>query len=209
MRAALGALALFEGAEPAVIERLATVARPFSLTAGEYLFREGDPGEDVSLLASGGVDAIMRLPGGRELDAQRLGAGVLIGEMAMLAARPRRFSIRAAEDSDGWSFAAADIGQLGATALPEIVRRLGRVALERLRDQYELLAELCAEDPLAAWVRAPGRARRCGPRGGGGDASPMRPPTWRPCSSSADSALTSSRRCSATCAGSRRRAAPL
>ena len=149
VREALGGLELFEGAPPAILERLAMVAHPFSLAAGEYLFREGDPGDRISLLASGSMEAIMRLPGGRELEIEPLGPGGLIGEMAMLAARPRRFSVRASEASTGWSFAAADIGRLGATEQPEVVRRLGRLALERLREQYTRLAVLCGEDPRA------------------------------------------------------------
>ena len=146
---ALGALDLFEDAPSAVLERLAMAAHPFSLAAGEYFYREGDPGDRIGLLASGNMDAILRLPGGRELEIERLGAGVLIGEMAMLAARPRRYSMRASEACTGWSFAAADIGRLGATELPEVVRRLGRLALERLRDHYVLVAEHCSEDPRA------------------------------------------------------------
>jgi len=147
--AALGALDLFEGAPPAVLERLAAVARPFSLAAGEYLFHEGDPGDRMMLLASGSVEGILRLPGGRELEAQSLGHGALIGEMGMLASHPRRLSARASVATAGWSFAAAEIGQLGATEVPAVMRRVGRLALERLREHYELLSELCREDPRA------------------------------------------------------------
>jgi len=147
VREALSGLELFDGAQPALLERLAMSATPFSLVAGEYLFREGDPGDRISLLASGRVEAIMRLPGGRELEVQPLVPGALIGEMAVLAAQPRRFSVRASEASSGWSFVVADIGRLGATEQPEVVRRLGRVALERLREQYTRLAVLCGDDP--------------------------------------------------------------
>ncbi|HYH62699.1 MAG TPA: cyclic nucleotide-binding domain-containing protein, partial [Solirubrobacterales bacterium] len=110
VREALGALELFEGAPPAILERLVMAASPFSLAAGEYLFREGDPGDRISVLASGTVEAIMRLPGGREVEVEPVGPGGLIGEMAVLAERPRRTSVRATEDSTGWSFDAADIG---------------------------------------------------------------------------------------------------
>lgn len=149
VREALGALELFEGIPPAVLERLAMLARPFSLEAGEYLFREGDPGDRVWLLAGGSLNATLRLPGGRELEVRPLEAGALIGEMAMLAERPRRFTVRASEASAGWSFAAAEIGRLEATQLPEVVRRLGRLALGRLREEYGLLADLCSADPRA------------------------------------------------------------
>jgi CRP-like cAMP-binding protein len=147
VRAALGALELFQGSASAAIDRLAALARPISLDDGQYLFREGDPGDSISLLASGGLEALTRLPGGRELEIEPVGPGVLIGEMAVLAARNRRWSARATEPSAGWSFEAAEVGRLEVANQPEVVRRLGRVALGRLREQYARLARLCVGDP--------------------------------------------------------------
>jgi CRP-like cAMP-binding protein len=163
VRAVLGALELFEGAPDEVIERLALAARPFTLAPGEYLFHEGDPGDRISVLATGSVETILRLPGGRELEVQPVGPGGLIGEMAVLAQRPRRFSVRAAESSTGWSFDAADIGRLGATQQPEVVRRLGSLALGRLRDQYTRLDALCGTDPRAAGDPRPAQLDDAGP----------------------------------------------
>ena len=170
-RAALAGLELFDGVGDAVLDRMAMVSRPFTLAAGEYLFREGDPGDYVSLLESGRVDAIHRLPGGRELEVQPVEAGELIGEMAVLSQRPRRISVRAAEDSAGWSFSITDIGRLGATEQPEVVRRLGRLALQRLRAQYVSLGSLCGDDPRAA---APARGASFH------DASPVLPVEGEP-----------------------------
>ncbi len=149
-RAALAGLELFEGVGDDVIDRMAMAARPFTLAGGEYLFREGDAGDFISLLGSGRVDAIMRLPGGRELEVQPVEAGQLIGEMGVLSQRPRRISVRAAEDTAGWNFSLADIGRLGTAQQPEVARRLGRLALTRLRDQYERLGVLCGDDPRSA-----------------------------------------------------------
>ena len=163
VRKALADLELFDGASPAILERLVMAAHPFSLTAGEYLFREGDPGDRISVIASGSMEAIMRLPGGREVEIEPLRPGGLIGEMAVLAERPRRFSVRATEDCTGWSFAAADIGRFGATEQPEVVRRLGRVALERLREQYTRLAVLCGDDPRADESPRPAELDDAGP----------------------------------------------
>jgi len=163
VRKALAELDLFDGASPAILERLVMAAQPFSLSAGEYLFREGDPGDRISVIASGQMEAIMRLPGGREVEIEPLRPGGLIGEMAVLAERPRRFSVRATEDCTGWSFAAADIGRFGATEQPEVVRRLGRVALERLREQYTRLAVLCREDPRADASPQPAELDDAGP----------------------------------------------
>lgn len=150
VRAALEALDLFEGADPAVLDGLAAISHPFSLAAGEYLFREGDPGDRISLLASGGLEALLRLPGGRELAVESLGAGAVIGEMAVLAERERRYSARALEATSGWAFEAADARRLGVGDQPEVMRRLGRIALDRLREQYERLVAVCVEDSRAA-----------------------------------------------------------
>ena len=146
-RAALAGIELFDGVADAVIERMALAARPFNLAAGEYLFREGDEGDFISLIENGRVDALLRLPGGRELEVQPVGPGQLIGEMGVLSQRPRRISVRAAEDTAGWSFSLADIGRLGAAEQPEVARRLGRLALNRLREQYERLGAQCGDDP--------------------------------------------------------------
>jgi CRP-like cAMP-binding protein len=146
VRTALRGLDFFEGLPPDVFERLALVAHPFSLAAGEYLFREGDPGDRISVLGSGRLDTILRLPGGRELEVLPLEEGAMVGEMAVVAERPRRFSVRASEPSTGWSFDAADITRLGATDSPEVALRVGRMALMRLKDQYDRLGEMCAGD---------------------------------------------------------------
>ena len=147
VRAALAALDVFEGVEDAVLDRLATLARPFTLAPGDFLFHEGDPGDRISLLASGALELIMRLPGGRELEVLPVAPGELIGEMAVLAERPRRFSARATEPSTGWSFVSAEVGRLGVTDQPEVMRRFGLIALTRLREQYARLDRICAADP--------------------------------------------------------------
>jgi CRP-like cAMP-binding protein len=163
VRAALAALELFEDSPAALLDRLATVARPFTLAPGEYLFHEGDPGDRISLLASGSLELLARLPGGREVEVLPLAPGELIGEMAVLAARPRRFSARASEPCLGWSFDAADIGRLSADEQPEVARRLGRLALERLREQYSRLGDHCGDDPRAGSAPRPAELDSAGP----------------------------------------------
>ena len=52
-RTVLSKLDLFEGTEPAVLDRLAMLAHPFEIDAGEQLFfDEGDPGDRIFLLSS-------------------------------------------------------------------------------------------------------------------------------------------------------------
>ena len=150
VRTVLAQLELFEDSEPAVLDRLAMLAHPFSIEAGEYLFHEGDPGDHVYLLNAGSLEASTRLPGGREIEVLPVEPGELVGEMGVLARRPRRISVRAEEPSTGWSWAAAEVGRLAGSGLQPFVARLGRIALERLRNQYDRLGEMCANDPRVA-----------------------------------------------------------
>lgn len=163
VRSALEELELFQGSDPAVLDRLAALAHPVSLTAGEYLFREGDAADRVSLLERGRLEAITRLPGGRELDVQPVGPGVLIGEMAVLSARPRNWSVRATQPCTGWSFDAAEVGLLGVSGQPEVARRLGRAALGRLREQYARLGSVRGDDPRYAGSARPSALDNAGP----------------------------------------------
>ncbi len=149
-RAALAELDLFEGSDPAVLDRLATLAHPFSLETGEKLFHEGEPGDRVFLLSVGSLEASMRLPGGRELETLSVLPGELVGEMGVLARRPRRFTVHAEEPSTGWGWSAAELGRVAGSGFEPFVARLGRIALERLRDQYERLGDLCGSDPRVA-----------------------------------------------------------
>lgn len=150
VRSALAELDLFEDSEPAVLDRLATLAHSFSLERGEVLFQEGEPGDRVFLLSSGRLEASMRLPGGRDLEVLPVVQGELVGEMAMLARRPRRFTVHAEEPSEGWGWSAAELGRVAGEGIEPFVARLGRIALGRLRNQYGRLAELCAADPRVA-----------------------------------------------------------
>jgi CRP-like cAMP-binding protein len=150
VRTVLSGLDVFDGTEPAVLDRLASLAHPFEIEAGEHLFREGDPGDRIFLLSSGHLHATMRLPGGRDLEVLPVIPGELVGEMAVLARKPRRFSVHAEDHSAGWSWSAAEVGRLAASGFQPFVAKLGRIALQRLRDQYERLGELCASDPRVA-----------------------------------------------------------
>ena len=141
VREALGALELFEGAPPAMLERLAMAANPFSLAAGEYLFREGDPGDRISLLASGTMEAIMRLPGGRELEVERLGprrpdrrdGGCWPRVRGGSRCAPRRPAPAGASPPPTSAGSERRTSQRSCGAW-------GDVALERLRDHYSRLA---------------------------------------------------------------------
>ena len=70
----------------AKLRRLATEA---SYRGGEYIFREGDPGDVVYVVKSGWVQIVIRSESGQRLLLSRIPPGGIFGEMAMLDAQPR------------------------------------------------------------------------------------------------------------------------
>jgi CRP-like cAMP-binding protein len=163
-REALASQALLGRLPAAELERLAALAEPFALERGEVVFHEGQMADQVYLLAEGRMEATLPLPGGVDLEVESIGPGGLLGEMAVLARLPRQVSARALEPSSGWAIAAQRIGELaGLPEAAEVGRRLGRIAVERLRRQYERLAAHVADDPRTAASARPSSLDLAGP----------------------------------------------
>jgi len=88
---ALQPFALLTAEELAVLEpRLAR--RAFG--PGEYVFREGDPGDELFVIAQG-TASVRRTDGARTLRLVTFGEGTVFGEMALLDAKPRSASVQA------------------------------------------------------------------------------------------------------------------
>jgi small-conductance mechanosensitive channel len=79
-------------------ERAALVegARPRLYAAGELIVRQGDPGESMFVVASGG--AVVMLEPDDQVVAQH-GVGGFFGEMSLLTGSPRAATVRATTDS--------------------------------------------------------------------------------------------------------------
>ena len=66
--------------------------------AGDWLFREGDPGDALYVLRSGRLE-IVQEAGGNETVIRSLPSGAVLGELALLTRAPRSASARARRDS--------------------------------------------------------------------------------------------------------------
>jgi len=74
--------------------RLEADALPVALAAGEFLFHEGDAADDLYVVKAGRLDVLV---GGTVV--RQMGAGAVIGELALLTGGVRSASIRARRDS--------------------------------------------------------------------------------------------------------------
>ncbi len=93
----LGRVPLFQGLPTTDLERIAELGSPRDVQEGEFLFREGDPGDKFYIVFSGAVEILKERPLG---DHERLAvkrSGEAFGEMSLLNDAPRSASVRAVE----------------------------------------------------------------------------------------------------------------
>lgn len=132
------------GLEPGELERLRGECEERRYAAGEVVFREGEPGEELFLVREGQVRVTKRLSGGVERPLLLLGPGGAFGEMVAVGEPRRTASALAVTPTTVWA-----LGQTGFQRLcegePRLgVKVLGRFALllaERLRLTTELLRD--------------------------------------------------------------------
>jgi sulfate permease, SulP family len=100
--------------------RIASYMERQELNHGEFLFRQGEPGDSVVLQASGSVAITIIDEHGRPIRLRRMVGHTVVGEMGFYRGVPRTASVVAEE--------------------PTVIYRLRRAAFDKMQD----------EDPTAA-----------------------------------------------------------
>jgi zinc transporter ZupT len=135
---------------PEEIERLLPCIRTRLLEPGEILFRAGEPGEALYIVASGTVEVLAGASadgGAWERPIAELGEGQAFGEMALLSGDARTATIRAAAETELLEIDKEDFERLVATD-----RQLARAA-ERLSHE-RAISNLRTGGPNASrWAR--------------------------------------------------------
>ena len=120
---------------------LFATARPHRLKADQTLFVAGDPGDGCYRVEQGLLKVSVVSPAGGERILAILGPGTLVGELAMIDARPRSASVTAARDSE-LSFISRAAFEQVAGAHPEVYRHIVRLLVRRLRDTNNVVAAM-------------------------------------------------------------------
>jgi serine/threonine protein kinase len=123
---------LLQGLSDEQAQLLGSKLTPFSLQAGGSLIHAGEPGDCLYIVRSGEVEVCAPLPagGGRKVLA-RLGAGHVVGEMALLNREPRNADVVAATDCELDRLPAVDFESLCAQ-MPVLKLVLTRLVAHRL-----------------------------------------------------------------------------
>jgi CRP-like cAMP-binding protein len=90
----LEALHPFAQLTPAELSVLRPLLERRTFAPGQFVFREGDPGDELYVIAQG-TASVRRDEGPRSTRLVTFGEGTVFGEMALLDARPRSASVQA------------------------------------------------------------------------------------------------------------------
>jgi CRP-like cAMP-binding protein len=122
---------LFDGLAPSDIDGILGISRYVAFAAGTLLMRQGQSADGVLILESGTADVVTALPGGGELTLASVGAGTVLGEMALLDAGMRSATVVARTpvegywiDRDGFRMLLAQRNQAVFTVQGRIMRAL-------------------------------------------------------------------------------------
>ncbi|RKH01635.1 cyclic nucleotide-binding domain-containing protein [Corallococcus praedator] len=110
--AVLKKVALFEGLTQGQLAKVAQIARSRTYTAGDFVFREGDTGQDMFILTDGKVRISKSVPGIGEEALAILEPGQYFGEMAVIEDSPRSADAIAHSGCTVWVIERAKLDQL-------------------------------------------------------------------------------------------------
>ena len=131
---------LFEGLTEDQLNSLSPFTYRKNFGPGELIVEEGHTGNGLYLIVSGNVEAIKGLGTEQQQIVNKLGAGEVFGEMALLGEWPRTATVRAVDNVeclgiDRWVF----LAQLERQ--PKVGIRMLHILAQKLRDSDARLAE--------------------------------------------------------------------
>jgi CRP/FNR family cyclic AMP-dependent transcriptional regulator len=136
---------IFRRGQPAALVALAQQATPFDYPTGSFLMRQGEPATHVLVLTAGEVAIVSPIRGGGEQVHTIVGAGQLIGELALLNDGRRTAGARATSPTTAWAIGREPFwGFLEAN--PDASSALLRQVAARLADREALIDDLLSLD---------------------------------------------------------------
>jgi NTE family protein len=142
----LARVPLLAGLPTGTLDALAARARTVQVTAGDWLMREGDPGDAMYVVRAGRLEVLRDGDGPGAV--RELGRGAVLGELSLIASEPRSASVRAARDTDLVAIDRAEFQRL-LHEEPELSLALTRALGEQLRESRPMAPR---ERPAAATI---------------------------------------------------------
>lgn len=168
---------LFQDLPPALLSQVAEKFQVRRLNKGDVLFRKGDQGDALFMVASGWFKIVSEDEAGNELVFNQCGPGESIGEMSLLDSQPRSAGAVALEQAEVLELNRQAFLDLLAQS-PELTLLVIRKISSRLRfastylekaiewskrigdGDYSFLDQLASEEPLAQGTSDEEKARQ-------------------------------------------------
>lgn len=133
MAAELARIPLFARASAAELAGVAAIARREALAAATVLFFEGDRGDALYVVLSGSVKVYKTHDDGQERILNTMGAGEIVGELAILDDEPRSASVATLEPTEVLSIRRQEFRALVGRQ-PELLWHVVEALSARIRD---------------------------------------------------------------------------
>jgi CRP-like cAMP-binding protein len=141
---------LFSSLSAQPLARLLGAWRVLWVSQGEHVIRQGEPGEEAFVLARGELE-VVREGKQAEVVLARLGAGAVIGEMALLSRAPRAANVRTVRPSIVLKVSREELDSLAASDA-ELAHTLAAFCRQRMIDNLlrtsSLLRAVSAKERL-------------------------------------------------------------
>lgn len=121
-------IGLFAGCSQKELARIGSLLTEVSLKAGKVLCKQGDPGTEAFIIASGQCDVVLN---GKKLAT--IGPGQVVGEMSMIDQAPRSATVTASEDMTVYVLESREFWSMVSES-PLIARKLLKNLAQRLRE---------------------------------------------------------------------------
>ncbi len=129
----LASTPLFAGLPSAALEALVEELQLVSLEPGEVLFREGDPGDALFVIAEGELS--IQAEGPPRVEMARLGPGTFLGEVALMTDQPRSATVIAVTTADVLRIDRGTLSRVLANH-GDMLRAVLRFVRDRLIDRW-------------------------------------------------------------------------
>ncbi|MCW3046468.1 MAG: cyclic nucleotide-binding domain (cNMP-BD) protein [Solirubrobacterales bacterium] len=147
---ALAASKLFGAMPESTREDVGRLMRRVAYARGEVVFCQGEPGNQLVLIESGELEALLAVPGGQPLRLSSVGPGEVAGELSLLGDGRRTATARATEPSTGWALDRSAFDVLRNDVRPAasvVTRAIGLLAVKRLNHLYQRAAREITGEP--------------------------------------------------------------
>jgi len=138
-------MGLLAGFAPAELKQIEAHLERVAYEAGRVIFREGDPGDQLYLIAKGTASAFLHHAGERDIRLVTFDTGTVFGELAVLDAGARSATVTADNELVCYVLTAKDFAALSDRSPAVAIKLLANLASrlsQRLRDANRTIQQL-------------------------------------------------------------------